>query len=147
MAIETGLGWKVQVDDAEAADPFDGITPTWKDLPQQRTGGLQFQTNDAEANHKDNAGWGDSLTVSRSLTVTAEGFADPNNVAYLYLVDTVNFGAATDHTVNVRVLNPDGDDYIFRAKVDSFDLSFGFDEVVGFTVSFTSRGQPQVTRA
>jgi len=142
MAIETGLSWKVWLDTNE-----NPSSPSWDDLPQQKGGTLEFSTTDADATNKDNSGWADSITTSRSWTVTCDGLADPDDTCYLYLVDTVGFGATTDHRVNLKMENADGDTYIGWAKVDNFSISFGYDEVVNYSVSFSGRGEPTSTRA
>ena len=146
MSIETGLNWKIYVDTSEDPDPVGG-SPTWVDLPQQRELSLEWSGSNQEANHKDNAGWADAITTSRSLGLSGGGFADPNDAGYLYLVDTVGFGATTDHPVGMKLENADGDTYIGFFAVDNIGLSAGFDEVVNYTMSATSRGAPTVTRA
>lgn len=142
MAIVTGLEWKVWIDQAETP-----AAPNWLDLPQQKGGTLDFTTTDADATNKDNSGWADSVTTSRSWTLTCDGLADPEDTAYLYLVDTVGFGTTTDHAVYVKMENNDGDVYTGKAKVDSFSISFGYDEVVNYSVSFTGREAPTSTRS
>jgi TP901-1 family phage major tail protein len=141
MAVETGLTWKVWVDTNE------NVSPNWVDLPQQRTGNLSWGSSDADATNKDNAGWTDSVTTSRSLTISCDGFGDPDDTAILYLEDSVQYGSSTDHAVYIKMQNADGDVYWTKAKIDSWDLSYGYDEVVSYSVSFTSRGTPTLTRA
>jgi predicted secreted protein len=117
------------------------------DLPQQTSGEFNWSPEDADATNKSNAGWADSITISRSWTCSVSGFSDPDDTAYLYLVDTVALGTTTDHPVYVKITNHDGDTFTGKAKIDSFSDSFGHDEVVNYSVSFTGRTQPTSTRA
>ena len=61
MAVETGLGWIIAVD---TADDLEG-TPTFVDLPNQQSGGVKFNRSDVPANHKGEAGWETSVSISR----------------------------------------------------------------------------------
>ena len=141
MAIETGLNWKLAIDTNE-----NPSSPNWVDLPQQTTGEFNWSPDDADATNKSNAGWADSVTISRSWTSSASGYTDPDDTAYLYLYDTVMFGATTDHPVYVRHTNADGDTVIGKAKIDNFTDSFGHDEVVNYSIAFTGRTAPTSTR-
>lgn len=142
MAIETGLNWLFAVDTNE-----NPSSRNWVDLPQQTSGSFNWSPDDVDATNKSNAGWADSLTVSRSWTGSCSGQTDPDDTAYLYIVDTVAFGTTTDHPVYVRIINDDGDTIIGKAKIDSWEESFGHDEVVNYSITFTGRTEPSVTRA
>lgn len=142
MAITTGLEWLIAVDTNE-----NPASPSWATLSQQQTGELTWSGSDADATNKDNAGWADSITTSRTWGGSATCLSDPGDTAYLYLVDTVAFGTTTDHSIYVRCINHDGDTVIGKAKIDNLSESFGYDEVVNYSVSFTGRTAPTVTRA
>jgi len=147
MAIETGLNWAVAIDTADVADPVGGA-PNWVELPNQQVHELNLTRNDAEANHKGNAGWTTSLTISRGATVTFSGFTDPNDGALLFLYDTKAMGVATDATINVRLKNNDGDTFIgIYALADFTPEAAPFDGIVEYSGTFNSRGAPTLTRS
>jgi hypothetical protein len=146
MALKTGLAYKVYVDTADVADPIGGA-PAWEELPNQTGGDLNLARADAEANHKGNAGWTDSLTISRSASISFGGFSDPEDTAYLFVVDTKALGVDTDVSINVKIENDDGDTFIGKFAIGDFTESFPFDGIVEYSGTFNNRGAPTITRA
>ena len=137
MAIQTGNLWLVAVDTADTP-----ATPTYTSLPQQTAGSMSFSTSRADGTNKSNSGWSNGITVSRSWSVSGGGMSDENDTALLFLIDTIAFGANTDHAFMSRVTNEDGDTYIGLVELTALDWDFSGDSIVAYTFTILNRGAP-----
>lgn len=146
MAKKTGIDVLVYVDTADVADPVGGA-PTWVLLPEQEGAELSIERDETNANTKQNDGWRDAASIGRGWSLSCSGYSDPNDAAFLFLLDTKHLGTLLDVTINVKIENGDGDTLIGKASLGAFKESYDIGGFIPYSAEFSGRGAPTLTRA
>lgn len=116
----------------------------WIKLSMQNGGTLSRASNKVDTTHKDNAGFTSEQVVTKTWSATVEGFDNVHNMALKHLVDKWERTTVTDVQVHIKLLSENGEENEGFASLDSFDTSFGTNEVVTYSISFTGRGRLNV---
>lgn len=116
----------------------------WVKISMQNGGSLSRASNKVDTTHKDNAGFTSEQVVTKTWSATVEGFDNVHNMALKHLVDKWEKTTVTDVAVHIKLLSENGEENEGWASLDNFDTSFGTNEVVTFSVSFTGRGRLNV---
>ncbi len=116
----------------------------WVKISMQNGGTLSRASNKVDTTHKDNAGFTSEQVVTKTWSATCEGFDNLHNQALKHLVDKWERTTVTDVEIHIRLITETGEEQEGFATLDSFDTSFGTNEVVTYSCSFTGRGRLNV---
>ena len=116
----------------------------WVQMSMQNGGTLSRAGNKVDTTHKGNTGFTSEQVVTKTWSATVEGFDNVHNQALKHLVDKWEKTTVTDVEVHIKILSENGEESEGFASLDSFDTSFGTNEVVNYSISFTGRGRLNV---
>lgn len=113
----------------------------WIKISMQNGGSLARASNKVDTTHKDDTGFTSEQVVTKTWSATCEGFDNVHNQALKHLVDKWERTTETDVQVHIKLITENGEEAVGFASLDSFDTSFGTNEVITFSISFTGRGR------
>ena len=146
FATDVGLGYLAFVDVADVADPFTGVAPAgdpeWRELPNQQALSVDLEAELVDSRSKAQAGWKASKGTGRGMSIQASGQLDESSEAAAFL-NGVWHGASSDRNVNLLVQYANGDCLILRARLASYSVSMGHDEITNWSATFESDGEPK----
>lgn len=125
----------VDINDSETA-----AGEKWVRISMETGGGLTRTVNKVDTTHKQNFGFTSEVGVTKGWSFTAEGFENIHNRALKHLADKWQSQANIDPKVHLLLVTESGQEFEGFATLDNFDLTFGVNEVVTYSLSFTGRG-------
>ena len=112
----------------------------WVRVAMETGGGLTRSVNKVDTTHKQNFGFTSEVGVTKTWSMSAEGQENIHNLALKHLADKWESSSNIDPKVHIKVVTESGQEFVAFATLDSFDLTFGVNEVVTYSLSFTGRG-------
>lgn len=129
-------------------DTNDSLIPAnenWVRINRQSGGTMDRAANKVDTTSKDDAGFTSELVTTKTWTMTAEGQEVPHNLALRTLARKFQSITEIDMVVHLKLFTETGEEFVGFASLDSYNQSFGTNEPVTYSVSFTGRG-PLTTR-
>lgn len=112
----------------------------WVRIANETGGGLSRSVNKVDTTHKQNFGFTSEVGVTKGWSMSAEGQENIHNLALKVLADKWKSQTTIDPKVHLKLITESGQEFVGFATLDNFDLTFGVNEVVNYSLSFTGRG-------
>lgn len=109
-------------------------------MAQQSGGSFTRAMNKVDTTNKQDAGFTSEIGVTKTWSISVEGFDTPDNVALRHLTQRWQSTAFTDVEIHIMFFLETGEQLVGFGSFDSFEISVGTNEAVPYTFSLTGRG-------